>query len=138
MMHKVEHRRLIVDMNLIPLIDVSLILVIIFMILTPVLVQSHLSVKLPTALTGSPVPVESAIRVQISASGQLAVDGRDIPASRLEKELTLRMSQASSKTVLVQADRSVSVEKVVEVFDAAKRLGAGKMGIAVTPSSPQP
>ena len=133
MMHKVEHRRLIVDMNLIPLIDVSLILVIIFMILTPVLVQSHLSVKLPSAVAGAPVPVESTIRVQIGASGQLTVDGRDIRLSQLDKELTLRMSQASSKTVLVQADRSVSIEKVVQVFDAAKRLGAGKMGIAVIP-----
>ena len=80
-------RRLIAEMNLIPLIDVSLILVIIFMVLTPILVQHQLTVKLPKAV----------------------------------------------KTLLVQADRTVAVEKVVGVLDIAKRLGVGKLGVGVTP-----
>ena len=45
----------------------------------------------------------------------------------------LRFAKARNKTVLVEADRSVAVERVVAVLDAAKKLGAGKIGIAVKP-----
>ena len=51
----------------------------------------------------------------------------------LERELILRFSKSYKKTVLVEADKSVPVERVVQVFDAAKKLGAGKIGIAVKP-----
>jgi len=131
--HKVQRRRIVAEMNLIPLIDVSLILVIIFMILTPVLVQSQLTVRLPSSTAGTPVPVESTVRVQISREGRTTLNGRNVRPDRLERELTLLLSGASSKTLLVQADRSTEVEKVVKVLDIAKRLGVGKLGIAVVP-----
>ncbi|MFA6029482.1 MAG: biopolymer transporter ExbD [Elusimicrobiota bacterium] len=133
MIHKVQRRRIMADMNLIPLIDVSLILVIIFMILTPVLVQSQLTVRLPSSTAGSPVPVESTVRVQLGRDGRVTVDGRDVRPDRLERELALLLGGAASKTLLVQADRVVEVERVVRVLDAAKKLGVGKLGIAVVP-----
>jgi biopolymer transport protein ExbD len=131
--HRLERRRIMAEMNLIPLIDVSLILVIIFMILTPVLVQSQLTVRLPSSTAGSPVPVESTVRVQLSAAGRCTVDGRDVRPDKLERELSLRLSDSRGKTLLVQSDKSVSVERVVRVLDIAKRLGVGKLGIAVAP-----
>jgi len=133
MIHKIQRRRIVAEMNLIPLIDVSLILVIIFMILTPVLVQSQLSVRLPASNAGSPVPVESTVRVQIGRDGRTTVNGRGVRPERLEQELALLLSAASSKTLLVQSDRAVEVEKVIRVLDIAKRLGVGKLGIAVAP-----
>ncbi|MFA6093224.1 MAG: biopolymer transporter ExbD [Elusimicrobiota bacterium] len=135
MIHRIQRRRIVAEMNLIPLIDVSLILVIIFMILTPVLVQSQLSVRLPASTAGAPVPVESTVRVQLSKDGRCTVDGRDVRPERLERELSLLLGESSRKTLLVQADRSVAVERVVNVLDAAKRLGVGKLGIAVSPQS---
>jgi len=126
-----QHRRPIVEMNLIPLIDVSLILVIIFMVLTPVLVHYQLTVKLPTSTEGAPAPAETTIKVIIDRRGQVTVDDRPVSAGKLERELMLLLSKSTSKTVLVQADRSVSIEKVVAVLDVAKRLKVGKLGIGV-------
>lgn len=128
-------RRAIVDLNLIPLIDVSLILVIIFMVLTPILVQSELNVKLPKAAEGTPVPTEGSVKVEISRLGTVVVEGAPVKWDKLEVELALRLPKASKKSLLVQADRSVAVEKVVAVLDIAKRLGVGKLGIGVTPNS---
>lgn len=130
-------RRTIAEMNLIPLIDISLILVIIFMVLTPILVQSQLTVKLPKASSGSPASAESTVNVQISRTGSVTIDGNPIKWDKLERELTLRLSKSAQKTLLVQADRSVAVEKVVMVLDTAKRLGVGKLGIGVSPDTPQ-
>lgn len=118
-------------MNLIPLIDVSLILVIIFMVLTPVLVQSQLTVRLPSSTEGGAVPAETTVRVQIGARGEVTVDEKPVLLSRLEKELTLKLGRSAQRSLLVQADRTVPIEKVVTVLDIAKRLGVGKLGIGV-------
>lgn len=126
-----ERRKPIVEPNLIPLIDVSLILVIIFMVLTPALVQHQLSVRLPSATQGTPGEADTAVNVQIDARGNISLDGKVVKPAALESELALRLGKAAQKTVLVQSDKSVPVEKVVLVLDVAKKLGVGKLGLGV-------
>lgn len=128
-----QRRRVFAEMNLVPLIDVSLILVIIFMVLTPILVNHQLTVKLPKASSGAPADSESAVTIQISRNGAVTIEGIAVKWEKVEREMTLRLSKASGKTVLVQADRFTAVEKVVTVLDYAKKLGVGKLGIGVTP-----
>ncbi|MBI3547949.1 MAG: biopolymer transporter ExbD [Elusimicrobia bacterium] len=129
-----ERRRPIVEMNLIPLIDISLILVIIFMVLTPALIQSQISVKLPKSSQGVPAETEATIQIQISRDGVILIDGDPVKGGRLEKELAGKLGSASKKSVLIQADRTVPIEKVVAILDIAKKLGVGKLGIGVTPN----
>ncbi len=121
------------EMNLIPLIDVSLILVIILMVLAPILVNHQLTVKLPKASSGAPADSESAVTIQISKTGTVTIEGIAVKWEKVEREMTLRLSKTKGKTVLVQADRLTPVEKVVTILDFAKRLGVGKLGIGVTP-----
>lgn len=129
-----KRRRLIAEMNLVPLIDVSLILVIIFMVLTPILVNHQLTVKLPKAASGAPAASDSVVTIQISRNGAVTIEGIAVRAEKLEREMTLRLPKAANKTVLVQADRFTAVEKVVTVLDYAKKLGVSKLGIGVTPT----
>ena len=129
-----NRRTLFAEPNMIPLIDVSLILVIIFMVLTPMLVRSELTVKLPKSKSADPVPTSNALTVQITSSGALLVGGNAIPWSNLKQELILKLAHAAKKTVLVEADHSVPIEKVVYVMDTAKRLGVGKLGVGVSQS----
>lgn len=126
---------IIAEINMIPLIDVSLIILIIFMVITPFLVQSQIQVNLPKAATGVKGGDENVLKVQLAADGSMAVDGKPVKFQLLEKELILRFGKSYKKTVLVEADKSVPVERVVAVFDAAKKLGAGKIGIAVKPEN---
>ncbi len=133
-MKLLERRRPIVELNMIPLIDVALILVIIFMVLTPILVQSQLTVKLPKADSGEPAAADTTVNVQISRGGTIVIDGVPVRWDKLERELTLKLPRSAKKTLLVQADKSVPVEKVVAVLDAAKKLGVGKLGIGVLPA----
>ena len=116
---------------MIPLIDVSLILVIILMVLTPALVQHQLTVKLPKATQADTRDVESAISIQINRLGGMTIDGKPVKADKLEHELRLRSGRSKSKTVLVQADKSVPIEKIVFVLDIAKKLKIGSLGIGV-------
>ena len=128
-----ERRRVFAEMNLVPLIDVSLILVIIFMVLTPILVNHQLTVKLPKASSGAPAASDSALTISISRTGAVTIEGVAVKWEKVEREMTLRLSKAAGKTVLVQADRLTPIEKVVAVLDYAKKLGVGKLGIGVTP-----
>ena len=128
-----QRRKPIAEMNLIPLIDVSLILVIIFMVLTPVLVQHQMTVRLPSSSEGTAAAGETAVAVRIDKKGRIAVDGKPVKLAKLERKLQLLMGKASRKTLLVEADKTVPIEKVVVVLDIAKRLGVGKLGISVTP-----
>lgn len=124
---------MIAEMNMIPLIDISLILLIIFMVITPALVQSQIKVSLPAASNVSKGTDNDVVKVQLSIKGETAVNGKKINADNLEKELIMRFAKAGDKTLLVEADKDVSVQRVVTVLDTAKKLGAGKIGIAVTP-----
>lgn len=126
-----EKNRIIAEMNMIPLIDVALILLIIFMVMTPFLVQSQLQVSLPKSSSPAAPAEENAITVQITESGAAIVEGKRVSMSGLERELILRLGKSRKKAVLVQADKDVKIARVVEALDIAKRLGAGKVGIGV-------
>ena len=128
-----ERGKVIAELNLVPLIDVSLILVIIFMVLTPILVHTQLTVKLPKANQGAPADAPTTVTVQIAHNGTIVVEGSPVKWGSLERELALRLPRSAQKTLLVQADKSVPVEKVVVVLDLAKKLGVGKLGIGVVP-----
>lgn len=120
------------EINMVPFIDITLILLIIFMVMTPFIVQSQLNVDLPSASAVNTVTESNVIRVEIAKNGQVKVQDRAVSLDSLEHELTLRLGRSREKTILVQADRDVPIQKVVTVFDIAKKLGAAKLGIGVT------
>ena len=127
--------RIFTEINLVPLIDVSLILVVIFMVLSPLLVRSQLPIRLPRARSGKPAASGATLVVRIEKGGALSVEGTPVSWSGLDHELLLRLGHSSRKTVLIQAEKSVPVQSVVRVLDSAKRLGAGKLGLGIEPVS---
>ena len=90
-----KNRTVMAEINMVPFIDITLILLIIFMVMSPMLVQMQLTVDLPKS---------KAINTQ--------AEDDVIP-------------------ILVQADKDVPIQQVVDVFDVAKKLGAAKLGIGV-------
>ena len=73
----------VAEINMIPLIDISLILLIIFMVITPFLVQSQIQVNLPKASTGTKGGDEEVLKVRLAADGTMTVDGKRVKYSRL-------------------------------------------------------
>ncbi|MDR0645836.1 MAG: biopolymer transporter ExbD, partial [Elusimicrobiota bacterium] len=118
--------------NMVPFIDITLILLIIFMVMTPFIVQSQLNVDLPSSSAVNRVSESNVIRVEIDKSGAIRVMDNIVAPDKLREELTLRLGRAYEKTILVQADKEVPIQEVVKVFDIAKKLGAAKLGIGVT------
>lgn len=131
MKNRLETKGLMGEINMVPFIDITLILLIIFMVMTPFIVQSQLNVDLPSASSVNKISEDNVIRIEINKDGKIFVEDRQVPLQGLTEELTLRLGRSREKTILVQADKAVSIEKVVAVFDTAKKLGAAKLGIGV-------
>lgn len=130
MAHRRE-RRLMADINMVPFIDITLILLIIFMVMSPLLVQMQLTVDLPKSNAINTQSDDDVIRIEIQKNGTITVLKKTVSMANLEHELILRLGKANKKTILVEADKNVPVQQVVDVFDIAKKLGAAKLGIGV-------
>ena len=126
-----RERRLMADINMVPFIDITLILLIIFMVMSPMLVQMQMNIDLPKSEAINAQEDDDVIRIEVEKNGTIRVLNKQVPLANLEKELILRMGKANKKTILVQADKNVPIQQVVDVFDIAKKLGAAKLGIGV-------
>jgi biopolymer transport protein ExbD len=120
----------IVDINMIPLIDVSLVLLIIFMVMTPFLVQQQIRVNLPRSVSANDSP-DRPIVIVIQKAGDLSLNGKAVAATTLESELKSVLSPHPERPVMIQADRDLALQRVVTVMDIAKRLNVTKLGISV-------
>lgn len=132
-MHVPRNRggELFAEINMIPLIDISLIIMIILMVLTPMLVHQQLAVRLPKATAPDPADTAKTIQVEVRRDGSFAVGGRVFDRAGLKRELILRLKDAAAKRILVQADERTDVAHAVYVLDTAKSLGVGEMGLGV-------
>ena len=74
---------------------------------------------------------DDVIRIEVQKNGTIRIDNRSYTLTNLERELVLRMGKANKKTIMVEADKNVPIQTVVDVFDIAKKLGAAKLGIGV-------
>src|SRR5258707_13671450 len=109
------------EINMIPLIDVSLVLLIIFMVISPILVQSQMRVNLPKVTTASQAD-ETALKVEIAPDGTMAFQGKILSKEALRKALTAAIPPGHRASLLIQADQDVSFHNVVYVMDIAKQL----------------
>lgn len=129
---------IVAEINMIPLIDVSLVLLIIFMVLTPVLVRSQINVNLPTASASSTSDQDNRVDVEVRKNGSMFLDGQPATAEQLGQELLRRQQGQPGMTVVVSADRDVIFDRVVTVMDEVKKAGVTKLGVSVRPRSAAP
>ena len=125
------------EINITPLTDIFLVLLIIFMVTSSVIVQSgvagHSGVKV-TLPKGSPHDVQTApsqsLAVAVLADGRTVVGGKVVTEEELKERLVQAHSQDPDTTVVVQADSDVAHGKVVAVMELARAAGLERLAIA--------
>ncbi len=119
------------DINMIPFIDVSLVLLLIFMIMTPLMVRSQLKINLPsTKDSQQDITRKETIQVQVDRTGTAYLSGMPVAPDLLESRLR-QLLKDPNQPVVVEADKDVPFQFVITVMDAAKRIGALKLAVCV-------
>jgi biopolymer transport protein TolR len=118
------------DINITPLVDVVLVLLIIFMVAVP-LVQMGYGVQVPPKIeAAAPPPVqEDQIIVRMNAQGQMFINKQAIAESEFGGKLRTAMTGRQSKVVFFAADGELSYDKVADFMDLCRDNGAENLGI---------
>jgi biopolymer transport protein TolR len=121
------------EINVTPLVDVMLVLLIIFMITAPMLSQG-LEVELPQAEGRSfELASTSPAKITIIGSGVVFVDGESVGAQNLEQTLIPVLRAKKIKRALLEADQSVPYGRVIAVLDVMNRAGVEQLGMITKP-----
>ena len=117
------------DINVTPLVDVMLVLLIIFMVTAPMLHQG-ISVALPkTATTNIQSQIEDPIVLSISLNGMYYINETPVARGLLRDRLRAILRGRKEKAVLLKADRGLSYGTVIETLDLLNRMGIESLGL---------
>jgi biopolymer transport protein ExbD len=125
-------RKRIVNYAAISLTDIVLLLLIYFMLSSSFIVQPGIKVKLPRAASGE-VDTADKIFLTVTKAEQVFVNGQLVSREELGARLTALLKIAADKTVIIRADKDLTLEATVQVIDIAKMAGAEKFLIATEP-----
>ena len=125
---------LMAEINITPLTDIFLVLLIIFMITTSAMVESAAKVNLPKA--SQTVQEARGLTVSMTADGKIFVNQMQVDRAQLEPTLRDLLADDAKKLVILQGDQSVMLGEAVHIMDLAKRAGAQAISIAAQKVSP--
>lgn len=125
-------QRLIAEINITPFTDVILVLLIIFMITTPLILQSSLKVNLPQAASASAVKEMRLLNIIITNEGAVYLDGALVTRRELRERINSRHRDDPNLAVIVSSDRLVRFKDIVEVLDILNAAGIRNLNIAAT------
>lgn len=122
---------IVAEINVTPLTDIFLVLLIIFMVTSTALMQQGTKVNLPRAGTG--VSEAAGVVVTATADRRVEVNGRPVALDNLRTALIDTFHTTAERNVILQGDRSVVLEQAVQIMTIAKEAGAEKIAIATAP-----
>ena len=134
-MQTIHRSRLLSEINVVPLVDVVLVLLIIFMVTAPLLYRG-IDVDLPKSATNTIQPEERII-LTVSKLQTIYLDREEMNLSRLEKSLTDRAKTNPEIAVYLRADEQVPYGMIVQIMDIIKRVGIDRLGMVTNPAEPE-
>ena len=123
------------EINVVPLVDVMLVLLIIFMVTAPMM-QQGLSVNLPQARRADPItaqPIYVTIPANFAATRRLMIDKDEIPIDALGERVKQALLTRDDKSIFLRMDATVTAQDLFTVSDRLKEAGVQKIGLSAQP-----
>jgi biopolymer transport protein ExbD len=138
----VGQEAIVAEINITPLTDVFLVLLIIFMVTSTALVESQIASKsgmkvvLPKANSSGPVSQRRSDPVlTVTKGNELYIGSKKVAVADLEAEIRRALQNVGSDTLLIRGDKSVLLGAAVDIMSTAKRAGASHIAILTAPSA---
>ncbi len=123
------------EINVTPMVDVMLVLLIIFMITAP-LIQQGVKLNLPQAKAAPVEASEKKLVVSVDARRRVYIGDAEVRLEELEEKLKANAKAQADKEVYLYADRALPYGTVMEVMSAAQRAGITNLGMITDPAPP--
>ena len=118
------------EINITPLTDVFLVLLIIFMVTSSVMSQSGIQVQLPKSNHAAEASATPSVIVSVNSESEIFVNGSRVSDENLGPALKAVLSKSADKTVVLEGDRRAVLGTVVKIMDEGKKAGALKFAVA--------
>jgi len=129
MNRKARKPKIMAEINITPFTDVVLVLLIIFMIATPFIYQSSMNVELPQASTSEETTRD--VIVTINAKGEVFLDNKKMDLNTLKIRLSAALRSKPDTSVIINGDKNVRYDAVVQVMDVLTRAGVKNPGLGI-------
>ncbi len=118
------------DINMTPLIDIMLVLLIIFMMTSSIGLESGLDIDLPQVASATSPKEGTSVLLSLDRQGNIAVQGKATDLNNLESAIKEALAQNNTQTVVLEGDHQSTFGLAVRVMDYVKAAGATKFAIA--------
>ena len=125
-----EDDRPIAEINVVPLVDIILVVLIIFMVTAPLVLKPTIDVNLPKASSGQKNQMARSMELIMNEMGELFLDGKKLSIDELRETMETQAKEENSSVILT-ADREVTLKKLTAIIDLIKSSGIKKVGFSV-------
>ena len=125
----------ITEINVTPLVDIMLVLLIIFMLTANIITQQSIEVELPNAVTGETVE-STTVAFTIDSEANVFLNGEATNEAQMRDALPILVKESDDIQAIIAADKSVSHGKVIWLIDLIRQLGIEKFALNIDPTPP--
>jgi biopolymer transport protein ExbD len=124
-----EGDEIVADINMTPLIDIMLVLLIIFMVSSSAAIESGLDVNLPETSAVSD-KTDAVLVISLNKTGDIAVQGNKVTMAELQERVQKELTNLKTDTVMLEGDGETDLTSVMNIMDSARNAGAKNFSIA--------
>ena len=118
------------EINIVPMVDVILVVLIIFMVTAPMIMKPSININLPKAASGE-ATVPSKLNITLTADGKINLDGKLVDDSQVQAVAVEEAKKNPDIQAIISADKDVPHGRVVSVLDIVKGSGVKKFAISI-------
>lgn len=123
------------DINMTPMIDVMLVLLIIFMVSSSAAIESGMDIELPKTSSTAQGKEAEILVISLSKDGRISVHGKQTALADVSRAVASTMKELKTESVILEGDTAAQLGKAVELMDMAKMAGAKNFSIAAEEAS---